>query len=391
VTQASKSDNGADGQSVEEQFEALYKLARDKSAESRKQLIDTIGDLFLDKSDRLDAFERTMMYDILRKLVSEVEISVRHALANRLAKREDAPPDLIVQLANDEIEVALPVLLHSSILRDVELVEIIHHRTLQHQLAIALRAEISEEISDALAGTDQEDVLRNLLNNKNAKISRATMEYLIEKGKWRDKLHGPLLSRPDLEAGMAKRLYWYVSTALRKHILDHYQVDPSELDDQLETTVREIIDGVQETEGAHEKAQKLARQLHDAKALDPALIVQILRRGEITLFECMMSELTGLRMTLLRRLLYEPGGEGLAIAAKDAGFDKPTFASVFLLSRKARPGDKQVDPGELSTVLEFFESLDQKAASEMVRRWRRDPEFLEAQWKLESDMDAKPE
>ena len=69
------------------------------------------------------------MTDILRRLIRDVEVTVRKALAGRLAGEASAPPDLIKPLANDEIEVAHSILLKSEVLQDIELIEIIEHRS----------------------------------------------------------------------------------------------------------------------------------------------------------------------------------------------------------------------------------------------------------------------
>jgi len=86
--------------------------------------------------------------------------------------------------------------------------------------------------------------------------------------------------------------------------------------------------------------------------------------------------MTGLRTNLIRRLVFEPGGEGLAIACRAADITKPDFASIFLLSRSARPGDKVVDPNEASRVLNFFDRIVPKTARKVVERWHLDPNFL---------------
>ena len=56
-------------------------------------------------------------------------------------------------LANDDIEVAYPILAFNKVLQDADLIEVIRHRTLEHQLVIAIREDVSEAVSDALVRT----------------------------------------------------------------------------------------------------------------------------------------------------------------------------------------------------------------------------------------------
>ena len=107
------------------------------------------------------------------------------------------------------------------------------------------------------------------------------------------------------------------------------------------------------------------------------------------MFEGMFAQLTGLRHNLVRRIVFEPGGEGLAITCKAIGMVKPDFGSLFLLSRSARPGDKVVDPREVSRVMTFFDRLRQDTAKKVVGRWKLDPNYLFALKQVEGGGDNK--
>jgi hypothetical protein len=95
------------------------------------------------------------------------------------------------------------------------------------------------------------------------------------------------------------------------------------------------------------------------------------------------TSLSRLRLPLVRRLLFEPGGEGLAIACKGIGLDKATFISIFIRFRQGRLGDKEVEAEELSRALSFFTLTSPDAARALMRRWQRDPDYLNALRQLE--------
>jgi uncharacterized protein (DUF2336 family) len=362
-------------------FNELIELARDKSVEGRTRLVQIVGDLFFDTDTVLRDAERNIMSDILRQLIHDVEMTVRQQLAERMAGEINAPRDLISALANDQIEVAHPILTQSTLLQDIELIEIVEHRTFGHQLAIAMRETVSEAVSEALIGTGNVNVIKTLLENENADISGKAMEYLVEQSEKIDDIQVPLINRSDLGPDLAKRMYWWVSAALRKHIVEHYRIDEAELDDKLQDTIHDILGGGVGGPGATEsaplrKSQELAEKLQSAEAITPQLLIQTLRQGEVVLFEDLLSQLTGLRTNLIRRFVFEPGGEGLAIACRAADIGKADFASIFLLSRSARPGDKVVDPNEVSRVLHFFDRIKADTAQKVVKRWHLDPNFL---------------
>ena len=103
------------------QVEELKRLAHDKSEQGRSKLLGVVNEMFSDSGRMLSGGDRRLMLDIMHRLVGQVEISVRRALAENLAQVTDVPRDLILALANDEIEVAYPILMGSEILKDPDL------------------------------------------------------------------------------------------------------------------------------------------------------------------------------------------------------------------------------------------------------------------------------
>ena len=358
----------------------LLALARDKSIEGRKRLVAVVADLLSDRETVITAQERALMTDILTKLIREVAAPVRRALSERLAEAGNVPHEIIVALANDEIDVAAPILLKSDALLDVELIEIVRHRSLDHQLAVAMRRAVSEPVSDALVETGNTDVIKTLLENPNARISEATMAYLVDRSKMVDSFQEPILRRRDLSPTLAKKMYFWVSAALRQYIVETFDVDVTELDDTIESVTTEAVRQIEKEGDTSESSAPmvLARRIAEANQVTPQLLLQTLKQGEIPLFEALLAQLSRLRLPLIRRFLFEPGGEGLAIVCKAADIEKSLFASIFLLSRRARPGERAMDPRELSRVLALYDRITPDAANIVVARWRRDRRLLYA-------------
>ena len=159
------------------------------------------------------------MSDILRQLIHDVEISVRKHLAIRLSDEPLAPSELVYALANDNAEIAHPILMRSDVLKDAQLIEIIRNRDLEHQLSVAMRASVSEAVSGALVETSEVSVVERLLENPGAEIGRQAMTYLVEQSQRVDAFQNPLIRRKDLPKDLAERMYWWVSAALRKSIV----------------------------------------------------------------------------------------------------------------------------------------------------------------------------
>ena len=355
----------------------LIDLARNRSPDGRSALVSAIGDLIDEAERQFSAQELALMNDILKKLINDVARPIRKSLADKLARSQTAPVEVIEILANDEIDVAGAILKHSELLSDGALIEIIRKRTRSHRLAIAMRKHISNGVSDALVAPKEPDVIKRLLENHGAEISQVTLAYLVEQSTTVDDFQEPLLRRHDLGADLAKRMYLHVSAGLRDFILAHYNVDRAELDASLAQATTDALEKAT-AENHVDAAQALADKLAQRNELTHDLVVQTLRRGEVPLFEAMMSQLTTLPQDLSSRLIYEEEADGFVIAARVCGFDRSAFTTLFLLLQRIHPRGAADDPQQLRRGLELFDRLRPETARKVVARYQLNPEFLRA-------------
>ncbi|MGF1594765.1 MAG: DUF2336 domain-containing protein [Kiloniellaceae bacterium] len=368
----------------DQDLHSLLRLALDKSIEGREQLTARIAQLSLEREHLLSDQERDLIFEILDKLIHEFELPIRERLADRLSRNPAAPRALVVALANDEFSVAQPVLLRSTLLSDEELIGIIHHRSRQHQIAIARRRDISEAVSDELAGTQDSDVITALLENQSARISKATLAYLTEQAQHIDSYQEPLVRRQDLTNDLAMRLYWVVAANLRTEILESYDIHPTSLDDALEGAVLEMAAETRDVGSNLEKsAAELARSMAREQPVTAALLIKTLRQGQVPLFEALFEEWSGIAMPRRGEILYGGGGEGLAIACLALGVSKQDFATIFLLSRSASSGGQKTSPGDLARATRLYDKTKRDDAQQVLRSWQRTPGFQAAVEDLE--------
>ncbi|VAV87819.1 hypothetical protein MNBD_ALPHA02-1110 [hydrothermal vent metagenome] len=350
----------------------LLRLAQEKSVTSRNELVENISDLFLSPEGRLNEHERALMNDVLLKLVSSVEKSVRKELSKRLSTIDDVSPELAAKLADQSIEIAQPMLTKSGVLKDEQLIEIIRNRTDAHRMAIAIRSHVSEDVSSELIETGSEDVIEALVNNESAEISELSMKYLVAESRNLDRFQEPLLSRHDLPAELAYQMYWWVSAALRRKIIVEFNVDNTQMDDALEMATKTAIQDHGATDGIMRTALKLARELATRDELNIVFLRGCLRQEKINLFVAGLSEMTGLDVDIIWRAIRERTGESLAIIAKSLDVDRDIFASIFLLVVQSRTGGRARTTGLVNSILSLYDDIKVKNAKVAVRHWQRD-------------------
>ena len=357
----------------------LIEMARRRGRKDRQDLLDNVTDLFMADAARLSDRERSLITGILHRLVGTVEGEVRRALATRIKARDDAPADLVMLLAGDDIDIARPLLQESPLLRDPDLIQVIRNRGREHWLAISTRRQLSAEVSDAIVATGDADVIEILLRNEDAELSRQAMAYLVAEAERVDRYQEPLLRRPDLPSALAMRMYWWVSAALRQYILNRFAVPEALVDDVLEGAAMDAAcapaaNGQTLSAIAHDLVERLAEH----ERITPHLLISFLRCGRVAAFVAGFAALSQVPETIARRITLDADGESLAVLCRASEINRNDFATLFLLIQNARHGLRPMAPQRLNEILSFFDTIPVTNALAARRYWCRHPEYLEA-------------
>ena len=353
--------------------EILVALARDRSAPARRALVEAVTEIPEATDEGTSQRERKLMFDILRRLVHEAEMVVRRTISVRLSEMDDAPRDLVRVLANDKIEIAYPILTKSGALEDDDLAEVIEHRTFEHQLAVAIRSNISETVTDALVDTGDKNVIKCLLQNTTSEISRATMEYLVEQSEREDIFREPLVRREDLGKDLAERMYLWVSQSLREVIVQDWDIDERTVERLITDAGKRSWKITDTAEERMSKAQSLAESLDEQGLLSQKSMMRILRNGDVALFIAMFSRFTKLDDAFVKRILFDPGGRALAAACISADIDEEGFRLIYGFARKARPPANK-GRRDYQEALYYYARTPTDAANNIVKRWREHPD-----------------
>lgn len=332
----------------------LAQLAVNPQGTSREEIYLAVASLYRIQGSGLNERERALMHEILRRLTKDVEMAIRIALAERLADDTTAPHDLILLLADDNIEVARPLLLRSPLLSDEDMLHLIAECSVLHQETVASRPNIGEVVTEALVQTTSKSVLVALVRNATARISAIAYNTLVEKSRSIAALQEPLTKRSDLPPQLATRMCEWVSDALKTYIAQNYPIAPNKLNTVFEEAEAAIKSEppAPKTPPA-ESAQKLIDKLSASGQLKAGFLLRVLHQGQTDLFDLALAKLTNLPVAELRSKFYRGGPRAVALACRGVGIDRCVFTTVFNLSRQAhnmRTGLSYADMAEVDRV-----------------------------------------
>ena len=340
----------------------------------------------------LDLQDRREAEVALTSLLDDPAPSVRKALAEAFASAPDAPPAIVVALANDQSDVAAPILSRSPMLGDGELIDCAAIGDAFAQAAIALRPVLSASVAAAIAEVAAREPLIALAVNPGADIPEFSLRRMVERFGADGELREALLSRPALPPSVRSDLVAATASALSRFVVGCAWLSSERAD----RVVREATDKAHVMIAADAErsrdwraARALVRHLRSCGRLTPSLTLRALLSGNSCLFEAALVELSGLPERKVIPLARDWRGTGFAALYKAAGLpDKllPAFrAALSGLSefgaaahdsgaRLSRAMIERVltaceasDPIETGSLLALLRRFDAEAAREEAR------------------------
>jgi uncharacterized protein (DUF2336 family) len=334
----------------------LKGLAEDKSATARHELISAISELLeMDLSSR----ESELVADVMIGLLRQAELDLRQALAERLSAQDNVPLRLILQLANDEIRVAQPVLTHSPVLGDLDLIYIIKTQGPSHWQYIAQREAMSFQVMNMLADTRDFDTALALAENKKIKLSSHALVALSDIAQNSDVLALPLLQRSEVSVDLAKRLYRFVGESVKAYIQKEYNITDTSVSEALDDVMDELAEAAKLSGEFAPSASmlKAADRYKQKGLLTMKLMLSALRRGQISSFIAQYARYSGLSSRTVLEILSQPSGQGLAVACKAFEVSKEDFISIYLLTNRIRNKGRMADLKDMTKAIGYYDRI----------------------------------
>lgn len=311
----------------------LLGLGQDKKDVLKTELSDAIFELL---DVRLSSREQELVADVMIALLRQAEQDFRQALAVRLAAMENVPLPLVVHLAKDEIDIARPILERSLVLSDLDLMEIIKSKSSEYWQAIARRHLLSHQVMNALADTGDFDTAMALAQNEYIILNEYVLGVLASMAQGSEDLAQPLLRRDEVDEGLARELYAYVSEELKFYLQNNFGIEDTSVVEAVDDVLLEFVDSTRyEREFSPTLAMiKDAQRYKEKGLLTLKTILGTLRRGQIKPFVAQFSTYTGLSSDDLLDILNQPSGQGLAVACKAFDISKEDFIAMYLLTNR---------------------------------------------------------
>lgn len=334
----------------------LHALANDEKPLARKQLTSAVVELL---EMQVSPREADLIADILIELMRQAEVDLRQAVSERVSTMDNVPLRLVLQIANDEIVVADPVLRRSPVLCDLDLIYLIKSKTPEYWRSIAQRKDLEAPVIYSLANTKDKETCMNLVENDNIEIPSRSYVTLADFAQDTPEMAQSLARRTDIPSELKSTIYRMVGSALKETLPQNAAIET-----EISEVVEEMASDVVETPS--DATMNAAQRMKEKETLTTDMMVSALRRGQFATFTAQFATYTGQNPDVVASILKQKTGQGLAVSCKAAGIEKYDFVSMFLLTHKMRSTTRMADVSELGRAVEYFNRIDKDMAQKIL-------------------------
>jgi uncharacterized protein (DUF2336 family) len=274
----------------------------------------------LSEDDRLAAEGALLM------LLDDPSPLVRQAMAEVFAGSVEAPAAIVQALAVDQPSIALPVLEHSPLLIDADLVDIVATGSDEMQCAIARRVNLPASVGAAIAEVGCAAAALELIENAHAELAPFSWDRIVERHGHLAAIREAMLVLEGLPAATRMALVAKLSETLAQFVVARNWLSADRAGRVAsEACERSSIHIAARSDG--EEMRGLVAHLRATGQLTAGLILRALLSGNLELFHTALAELSGLPQARIAALLHDRGAASVDALLIRAGLPESTFAA----------------------------------------------------------------
>lgn len=273
------------------------------------------------RDNALSEVERDFSKKLLEYIAKDSAELVRRALAVTLKNSPKLPRDIAIKLAKDIDTIAVPVLTHSPVFTDQDLVEILKSKAAAKAIAVAKRISVSDHVAKAIIRFGDSYAVAEVAANDGALISEETASEMLDIYKNDDLIAQSMIERRDLPPRIVEKMISLVSEEVAAQLVKQHSVPiPIAIDLASRTRERALLDFVDQSWVAKDLAG-LVKAIDEQGRLTTSLIIRAAGSGQIRFLEQALAHLSGVGMRKTILMIHDGGPFGLQALCSRVGLD----------------------------------------------------------------------
>lgn len=298
----------------------LIELAKDTSDLGRAKLVGKTAEQLLNQARDFTDAELSLFGDIFAKLYKFTPADTKEKLSSAIAMSDWAPHSLIRVIAMDDENIAGPVLSFSPVIKEELLEEVVKTGSKSHQIRIAQRPFIGQNVSNALVDGNHLEVIAALSKNLTANISETDLIKALQLAKDNPSIIDNFVSRSDASEQIVEIATKLGSTLARE--IAKRQSSKS-VATPVDRAINPDFDGIESFFKQEDEIQETPKKIYKqvVSVLDPKDLMRELQSGQKSIFIKQVAGYIGTDNGEIINCLRKQKIESFALLARAIGFE----------------------------------------------------------------------
>ena len=308
---------------------------------ARHALLKRLADVVSLPASRVNAFERSVVGDLLVEMLRLATPEDRRRVAVRLAPLGEIPDSLARLLLRDEPDIAGVLIEQCAALSDSDLMACAAEAGMEHRFLLAGRRNLSEVVTDALLVHHEPAVIEAVLRNTTARLSQTGIEAMVSLSRTHPQLCEHLLRRPEMRPSGAYVMFWWAGPDERRTILQRFAVSREVMQEVVEDVFAMAAEEGWQDPVSRKALQFIERRQRNRAAIEKSPYdslehaVSVAAEGGLNReLAAEISYLSGIKPLTGAKILGDAGGEPLAILCKATGLSKTSLQGLWRSMRR---------------------------------------------------------
>lgn len=276
----------------------------------------------------LTALEQKTVSAILAFIVKDSATMVRRALAITLKKSKNLPREIAQKLIRDVDSIVSPVLIHSPVLTDADLIDILKSKAASKIMAISKRERIKGDLVKPIIRFGDSRAVASVAANDGAEIGTHLGDQLLDIYHDNDLVKKSLIARRDLPAPIVEKLITMVNAEMAVRLHQNHKIPVNvAINIANQSRERASIDFISQY-WVSRGLTILINRLEREDRLTSSMIVRAACCGQIPMVERTLAKKSGVSLSKASLMVHDRGPFGLKTLCTQSGLSDRDFSII---------------------------------------------------------------
>ena len=266
--------------------------------------------------------ERNFALELMDYMARDALEIVRRALAVTLRNSPELPREIALKLIADIDNIAVPVIAHSPVLTDEDLIALLRSKAAAKIIAIAKRPILSGNLVNAIVRYGDSQAVAEVAANDGAIIDQETAGHILQLYHDNDLIKEAFISRRDFPVAVMEKLVTVASDEMVGSLGEKHNLS-SALSTKLSKKTRERATvSIISEDMSDGDTQKLVLSVASEGRLTPSIILRAAGLGRMKFLTYALAHLAHISASKASLMIHDGGPFGLKALCNRAGFSE---------------------------------------------------------------------